>query len=76
MSIETILLVLILLAGFYMAWNIGANDVANSASDGNCPQTNRKPTGITMSAIPVPLRLPAAESLVVRIRRVMSSPNS
>ena len=30
MSIETILLVLILLAGFYMAWNIGANDVANA----------------------------------------------
>ena len=30
MSIDTILLVLLLLAGFYMAWNIGANDVANA----------------------------------------------
>lgn len=30
MSVETILLVLILLAGFYTAWNIGANDVANA----------------------------------------------
>lgn len=30
MSTETILLVLVLLAGFYMAWNIGANDVANA----------------------------------------------
>jgi len=30
MSVETILLVLVLLAGFYTAWNIGANDVANA----------------------------------------------
>lgn len=30
MAIETILLILLLLAGFYMAWNIGANDVANA----------------------------------------------
>lgn len=30
MTIEMILLVLILLAGFYMAWSIGANDVANA----------------------------------------------
>jgi len=30
MPTETILLVLVLLAGFYMAWNIGANDVANA----------------------------------------------
>lgn len=30
MSVETVLLVLILIAGFYMAWNIGANDVANA----------------------------------------------
>lgn len=30
MPIETILLILVLLAGFYMAWNIGANDVANA----------------------------------------------
>jgi PiT family inorganic phosphate transporter len=30
MSTETTLLVLVLLAGFYMAWNIGANDVANA----------------------------------------------
>lgn len=30
MDIETILLILLLLSGFYMAWNIGANDVANA----------------------------------------------
>jgi phosphate/sulfate permease len=30
MSVETILLVLVLIAGFYTAWNIGANDVANA----------------------------------------------
>jgi len=30
MSIDTILLGMALLFGFYMAWNIGANDVANS----------------------------------------------
>lgn len=30
MPIETIILVLVLLAGFYMAWSIGANDVANA----------------------------------------------
>lgn len=30
MPTETILLVFIILAGFYMAWNIGANDVANA----------------------------------------------
>ena len=29
-SQETILFALILLAGFYMAWSIGANDVANA----------------------------------------------
>ena len=30
MPIDTILTVLVLLAGFYMAWNIGANDVSNA----------------------------------------------
>lgn len=30
MATATILLILVLLAGFYMAWNIGANDVANA----------------------------------------------
>jgi inorganic phosphate transporter, PiT family len=30
LSSETIILILILLAGFYMAWSIGANDVANA----------------------------------------------
>ena len=30
MSVETIILVIAGLAGFYMAWNIGANDVANA----------------------------------------------
>lgn len=30
MPVETILLILVLLAGFYTAWNIGANDVANA----------------------------------------------
>ncbi len=30
MSSDTILMVLIFLAGFYMAWNIGANDVSNA----------------------------------------------
>jgi PiT family inorganic phosphate transporter len=30
MAIDQVLTILILLAGFYMAWNIGANDVANA----------------------------------------------
>jgi phosphate/sulfate permease len=30
MSVDTILTILVLLAGFYMAWNIGANDVSNA----------------------------------------------
>lgn len=30
MPTETILLIAVLLAGFYMAWNIGANDVSNA----------------------------------------------
>ncbi len=30
MSIETILIILVLCSGFYMAWNIGANDVSNA----------------------------------------------
>lgn len=30
MTVDTILLILVLLSGFYMAWNIGANDVANA----------------------------------------------
>jgi inorganic phosphate transporter, PiT family len=30
MSIDVILIILVLLAGFYMAWNIGANDVSNA----------------------------------------------
>lgn len=30
MPIETILFILVLVAGFYTAWNIGANDVANA----------------------------------------------
>lgn len=30
MSIETILIIITLVSGFYMAWNIGANDVANA----------------------------------------------
>ena len=30
MGTETVLLILIVLAGAYMAWNIGANDVANA----------------------------------------------
>lgn len=30
MPIDTVLIALILCAGFYMAWNIGANDVANA----------------------------------------------
>lgn len=30
MSTETILLILVVVAGFYMAWSIGANDVANA----------------------------------------------
>lgn len=30
MSVELILLILVLVAGFYMSWNIGANDVANA----------------------------------------------
>lgn len=30
MSVDTILMILVLLAGFYMAWNIGANDVSNA----------------------------------------------
>ncbi|MEX0961745.1 MAG: inorganic phosphate transporter [Simkaniaceae bacterium] len=30
MSIEILLIVIVLLVGFYMAWNIGANDVSNA----------------------------------------------
>src|SRR6476619_3460551 len=30
MSIEVILFGIVILAGFYLAWNIGANDVANA----------------------------------------------
>lgn len=30
MSLDTILIIAVLLSGFYMAWNIGANDVANA----------------------------------------------
>jgi inorganic phosphate transporter, PiT family len=30
MQVETVLTILVLLAGFYMAWNIGANDVSNA----------------------------------------------
>jgi phosphate/sulfate permease len=30
MTVETILLILVILAGFYMAWSIGANDVSNA----------------------------------------------
>lgn len=30
MPVDTILLVLVIIAGLYMAWNIGANDVANA----------------------------------------------
>ena len=30
MTVDTILLLIVLIAGFYMAWNIGANDVANA----------------------------------------------
>src|SRR5208282_5260641 len=30
MSLETVLTILTLVIGFYMAWNIGANDVANA----------------------------------------------
>jgi phosphate/sulfate permease len=30
MTIETLLLILVIIAGAYMAWNIGANDVANA----------------------------------------------
>ena len=30
MEVETILLLLALACGFYMAWSIGANDVANA----------------------------------------------
>lgn len=30
MAIESILLIIVLVAGLYMAWNIGANDVANA----------------------------------------------
>ena len=30
MSVDLILTILVLLAGFYMAWNIGANDVSNA----------------------------------------------
>ena len=30
MSVDVILTILVLLAGFYMAWNIGANDVSNA----------------------------------------------
>jgi len=30
MSVESVLTIIVLLVGFYMAWNIGANDVANA----------------------------------------------
>ncbi|MBP9842219.1 MAG: inorganic phosphate transporter [Simkaniaceae bacterium] len=30
MGIDTLLLILVLIAGFYMSWNIGANDVSNA----------------------------------------------
>ena len=30
MEVEVILKVLVLVIGFYMAWNIGANDVSNA----------------------------------------------
>ncbi|MCP5506594.1 MAG: inorganic phosphate transporter [Chlamydiales bacterium] len=30
MSVDVVLMILVLLAGFYMAWNIGANDVSNA----------------------------------------------
>ena len=30
MPVDHILTLLVLLAGFYMAWNIGANDVSNA----------------------------------------------
>ena len=30
MSTDTVLLILVIVAGAYMAWNIGANDVANA----------------------------------------------
>ena len=30
MAIETVILGIALIAGFYMAWSIGANDVANA----------------------------------------------
>src|SRR3972149_5675146 len=30
MGFETLLTILVLVVGFYMAWNIGANDVANA----------------------------------------------
>ena len=30
MGFETVLLIIALAAGFYMAWSIGANDVANA----------------------------------------------
>src|SRR5882724_5378743 len=53
----------------------GANNVASSKADGSGPQTNRKPNGSTMSPTPADFRLPAPESSVVRIRRVISSPN-
>ena len=30
MGVELVLIILILVCGFYVAWNIGANDVANA----------------------------------------------
>jgi hypothetical protein len=48
-----------------------ANNVARLAADGNGPEVNRKPKGITMSAIPARIRHPAPESFVVRIRRII-----
>ena len=30
MSVETILLIIVVASGFYMAWSVGANDVANA----------------------------------------------
>jgi inorganic phosphate transporter, PiT family len=51
MSTETLLLIMVLLAGFYMAWSIGANDVANAmgTSVGSGALTLRK--AIVIAAI-------------------------